>query len=460
MRIFFCTFAGSFSKYLLMKKIAAASAAMVLTCATAMAEGYQVNTLSARQTGMGHTGTALKLGAESMIFNPAGLGFMDQTLEVSGSVTAIIATAHATTPDGKKYTTDNTPSTPMAFNLGMNVYDNLKAGVSFYTPYGSGINWGMNWPGAVLNQKVNLKAFTVQPTLAWRPIPSLSVGVGAMVTWGTVNLNKGLVPNDTFNGMLAAAGLPGISDTPASINLQGKTSITAGVNAGVMWDINSQWTVGFSFRQQMNLRVKCGTASVSYANETAGALLQESLNILNEANFTASMPAAAIYNFGVSYKPIKDLVLAFDAQLTGWNAYKSLDIEFLSEQLAPFNQYIPKNYHNSWTFHLGGQYTLTERLQLRAGLVVDTTPVNKEHYNPETPGMTKIEPSVGFSFSPIKNFSIDASLLYVAGLGEKNASCTYSDLLLAKMGLPSERTFTADYNVHAWNPSIGVTFKF
>lgn len=136
-----------------MKKIAAASAAMVLSCATAMAEGYQVNTLSARQTGMGHTGTALKLGAESMIFNPAGLGFMDQTLELSGSVTAVIATAHATTPDGNKYTTDNTPSTPMAFNLGMNVYDNLKAGVSFYTPYGSGINWGMNWPGAVLNQR-------------------------------------------------------------------------------------------------------------------------------------------------------------------------------------------------------------------------------------------------------------------------------------------------------------------
>ncbi len=29
----------------------------------ASAEGYQINTLSARQNGMGHTGTALKLGA-------------------------------------------------------------------------------------------------------------------------------------------------------------------------------------------------------------------------------------------------------------------------------------------------------------------------------------------------------------------------------------------------------------
>ncbi len=31
----------------------------------AMAEGYQVNTLSSSQLGMGHTGIAMKLGAES-----------------------------------------------------------------------------------------------------------------------------------------------------------------------------------------------------------------------------------------------------------------------------------------------------------------------------------------------------------------------------------------------------------
>lgn len=43
----------------------------MLSACAAMAEGYQINTLSARQLGMGHTGTALKLGSESMIFNPA-----------------------------------------------------------------------------------------------------------------------------------------------------------------------------------------------------------------------------------------------------------------------------------------------------------------------------------------------------------------------------------------------------
>lgn len=56
--------------------------AMALAILPAAAEGYQVNTLSARQNGMGHTGTALKLGAESMIFNPAGLAFDAKTLDL------------------------------------------------------------------------------------------------------------------------------------------------------------------------------------------------------------------------------------------------------------------------------------------------------------------------------------------------------------------------------------------
>lgn len=428
------------------------------------AEGYQVNTLSARQMGMGHTGVAQKLGAESMIFNPAGMAYMDSTIDFSGSFTAVLAEAKATLPSGQVHKTNNDPSTPLAASLGMSVYDNLKVGVSFYTPYGSGINWGENWQGAVLNQSVALKAFTLQPTISYRIIPSLAIGVGAMVTWGTVDLNKGLVPADSFNGVLNQLGQLGVlpagvtwptGDMPASLNLNGKAAVAVGINAGVMWDINEKVTVGASYRSKMNMTVKNGTAALSYANDLAASVLQSQLGVLNQANFTATMPAASVLNFGVSYRPVKKLLLACDAQLTGWSAYKSLDVEFLSEALTPFNQYIPKNYKDSWTFKIGSQYSLTDRLDLRLGLVLDTTPVQDNHYNPETPGMTKIEPSCGFSFYPVKWMSIDASLLYVAGLGKDNVSVDYSDLL-AKVN----RTFTADYNVHAWNPSIGISLHF
>lgn len=445
-----------------MKRILSVVAASAVTLSLA-AEGYQVNTLSARQGGMAHTGVAQKLGAESMYFNPAGLGFMDKTLDLSASVNAVVATAKAKVGD-EWYETDNDVSTPMMVNAAFSIYDNLKAGINLYTPYGSSINWTNNWPGAVLNQSVKLSTFTVQPTVSWRITPKLSIGAGLMVAWGSVDLNKGLVNPATMDAMLALAGNPVKfgNAMPASVNLTGNANIACGFNVGVMYDINSQWTVGANFRSKMTMKVKAGEAKVSYYNDIARGILEEKLSLINEADFTAEMPMPAVLTFGVSYKPVNKLLLAFDAQFTGWSAYKNLNIHFLDDNISPhYDQYIEKHYKNAWSFRLGAQYGITNRFDVRVGLILDLTPVNKDYYNPETPGMTKIEPSVGLSFRPLRNLSIDFSMLYVAGLGEDNAGCDYIDFLLAQSGSGNAvKRFEADYRVHAFVPSLGVSFSF
>lgn len=431
----------------------------MITSLATMAEGYQINTLSAKQLGMGHVGVAMKLGSESMIFNPAGLGFSNKTLDISGSFIAIKANASATA-DGVKYETDNGFSTPMAVSASFKIYDNLQCGLTLYTPYGSSINWGDNWAGAVLSQKVNLKTFTLQPTFAWRITPSLSVGAGLMVSWGNVDLYKGLVSAAS----LLPLGIDTQGITPASINLNGTADVAVGVNLGVMYDINSQWTVGLNWRSKQMMKVKKGEASVLYAVDgPVKQMLQQSLDNINNTNFSAEMPMPQILQAGVTYKPSRKLTLAFDAQFTGWRTYKSLNIGFdiPKELKAVYDQDIEKNYHNAWCFHLGGQYALTERFDVRAGLMVDTTPCDDEFYNPETPGMTKIEPTVGFSFRPIDRLSIDFAFMYVAGLGKDGASCTYRDILQTSLQQkPVDATFTADYKVNAFVPSIGLSYSF
>ncbi|MCM1052146.1 MAG: outer membrane protein transport protein [Paenibacillus sp.] len=487
-----------------MKKVILSALALLLSAGAAMAEGYQVNSLSAKQLGMGHTGVALELGAESMFFNPAGMAFMNKTLDLSGSFTAIMPTATATVqPEGKKYDTDCNAATPIGAHAAFSIYDNLKAGVSFYTPYGSSINWTDNWPGAVLNQNVNLKVFTVQPTVAWAITPKLSVGIGAMISWGSVDLNKGLVTPETADKMITAlkdlgqlpAETPAFGNTtPTSINLTGTAKVTVGFNVGAMYKFNEKLNFGASFRSRMPMRVKAGNASVHYATISQG-LLGDKLGLINNANFTAEMPCPWVLGLGVAYKPIDRLTLAFDARLTGWHTYKKLDIEFLDDNLTKFNQNIEKHYKNSWCYSLGAQYAVTERFDARVGLMVDTSPVNKNFYNPETPGMTKVEPTVGLSFRPIPRLSIDVAFMYVHGCGVKGASCEYTDLLgkmlpgelipaiknallaggiapnpeaalamaqakVDSYGFEPSGKFTADYKLHAFIPSIGISYSF
>lgn len=408
----------------------------------AFAEGYQINTLSTRQLALGHTGVSQKLGSESMYFNPAGMAFMDKTLDLSAGITGIAATASCDYQGGH-YTTNNKISTPLYVYAGFRIYDFLKGGIAFYTPYGSSINWGNNWPGAILSQKVDLKTYTIQPTLSWKITKNLSIGAGLTISWGSVDLYKGLVTPTSMDALLAATGSSyRFGDiTPASINLQGTSKIAVGYNIGAMYDINEKVTIGASYRSKVNMDVQSGEAYVSYANDEAAALLQSTLGLINEANFKAKMPMPYTLTFGASYRPTNKIEISGDAQLTGWKAYKELNIDFISEQLASFDQYLEKNYHNSWAVRLGVNYALTPRLDLRGGISLDLTPVDKEYYNPETPGMSKIAPSLGFSFRPLPGFSIDIACAYIAGLGADDASYVYTDLIYKSypnLGIPPQ----------------------
>lgn len=496
-----------------MKKLLISIAVCAVTALSATAEGYQVNSLSTRQLGMGHTGVALKLGSESMLFNPGALAFSDKTLMLSGSLTAI--SAHATAEiDNSTFKTDNKLSTPLGFYGAFSIYDNLYAGLAFYTPYGSSINWRRNWPGAVLNQNVDLKVYTLQPTLSWRITPKLSVGAGMTIGWGSVNLTKGLVDSKQLDQLMQLQGAANMIQntltgtdlptqyptfgnvSPASANLKGNSEVAVGINVGAMYDINEQWTVGADFRSQLNMNVKSGIVRVEYANDVAQQILQSELNNLNTTNFEASMPCPWVLTAGVSYKPVDRLTLAFDFQFNGWSAYKQLDIAFAEQ--SRFDQHLKKDYRNTTTWHLGAEYALTQRFDLRAGLMIDTNPCNKNYYNPETPGTTRIEPSAGFSFRPVKNLSIDFAFMYVEGLKVKNARGVYDNFLadkynagldtynatlaskpvpgldvtvnqmLAAQGVqaPQFKSMNREchifgtYKIHAFMPSIGVSYSF
>ena len=95
--------------------------------------------------------------------------------------------------------------------------------------------------------------------------------------------------------------------------------------------------------------------------------------------------------------------------------------------------------------------------------MIDQTPVNDNHYNPETPGMTKIEPTVGLSFRPIRQLSVDFSFMYVAGLGKNNVQGSYENFIakaFPALGLEQNPVVKVDYRVHAFAPSIGLRYCF
>ena len=471
------------------KKLVLAAAA-VMTVLSANAEGYQINSQSSRQWGMAHTGTALKLGAESMLFNPAGMVYMNSKFDVSlGSI--LIKSKVDFEQPGYKHETDNPLSTPIFGYFGYKPCEKLAVGISITNPAGNSMVWGDNWVGATHIQEVSLKAFNVQPTISYKINDIVSVGAGLMIDFGSFSQEKGLIEP----GKLDALGdyVPSFnplietfkSQTPVGIELEGSSKVALGFNVGILVNVSPKVTIGATYRSKVKLSVDNGEADIDYtgkANDLIGnvtqitddqikamigakpipeaeknalittligtkqslAELQKTAAVLDNSEFKASMPIPAIFSVGIAYQPNEAWTLTGEAQITGWSAYDKLDITFKTTA-GEIVQSSVKDYENTVAVRLGAQYVVSDFWTVRAGAYMDTPPVQMDNYNPETPSANSYGVTAGATLNPMKNLAIDLSVGYLRG--EKTTG-TFQE------------TFKADYTKSAIMPGIAVRFQF
>lgn len=479
--------------------------ASVASIGTAAAEGYQVNNLSSKQNGMGHTGTALKLNSESLWFNPAAAVFQDAKFDISVGVTGIASKGTYTSlPDYTGQTplvhhvSDNKISTPLYAYLNYKPLEWMSVGVAFNTPFGSTMNWGDDWTGAHLIQSINLAAYNFQPTLSFRLGKHLSVGAGLMLTWGDFDLSRSLLPVGASNAqnqaVMGALQMlqPGMPDLFAeagdrslmSLGIEGKGKLAAGVNIGAMWDINEQWSLGMTYRSKLLMKETDGKIDLRMIDDpaiaqTIGQLLpQLGLDAakITSANVKTELPLPASLTWGVSFRPAPKWQFAVDLQYVLWSAYDALDVEILDAGGAPVLS-IPvseKNYSNTLAFRFGGEFHALEWLTARMGMYVDESPVSSDYLNPETPSMTKLAYTAGLTLRPARWMHIDVAYGYVNSADpERTGSTPYTNPVLgllnqklAAAGVPADRltpattAFSGNYTARAHTFSIGLGFSF
>lgn len=483
-----------------MKRLFLLLASVAIT-STALAEGYQVNTLSAKQLGMGHVGTGMKLNSESIHFNPAATAFQTSKFDISAGITGIFTKATYTANNdytgAKPYSadSDNKMATPMYVYFNYKPIDKLAIGISLTTPYGSSMNWGDNWKGAHLIQSINLQSFSVQPTVSYKICDKLAIGAGMMIAWGNFDLSRSMLPvgaqtNSLIATALTASGMgqyaPIITaagdNALVSAKLQGDAKIAIGANVGIMYDINDEWTLGFSYRSKMKMKATKGTAELKYLNKDVQSILEKTgfIPALNQGTFTAELPMPTNLTWGVSFRPTKKWEFAVDLQWVGWSAYKDLNVSFNEPELKLEDINSVKNYDNTLIFRFGGQFHANKYLTARMGMYVDESPVRSDYLNPETPSMTKVSYTAGLSIRPTKFMSIDIAYGYISSADpERTGSYPYFNSLAYKITYAgaigqgasdavadatakkaANQPFSGNYSLSAHTLSLGLSFSF
>lgn len=519
----------------------------------AFAEGYQVNNMSAKQTGMGHVGTAMQLNSESIFFNPAATAFQKSKFDISVGFTGILSNAHFQTlpypsmdPEqnykiGQIEKSDNGLSTPMHMYFNFKPHKRWAVGLGFYVPDGSSMNWGDHWSGSHLIQNIELKAFTFQPTVSFKVTENFSIGAGLTITWGNFDLKRSvfrigagqelagfLKPQGHINpllmqmvqghvqdymqrhpGVIQPSDLQGaMNDLPATIDgvaadldrreslisarLHGNANVAVGVNAGFLWNINEQWSVGMTWRSRQDMKVSSGASELIYNKNLENAigrimqyagkhrnvvgplLADKGISLQDLANmelpktmgtFATELPLPTSVTWGVSFRPTSRWEFGVDLQWVGWSAYDKLTVNFVNKEEPLISV---KNYSNTLAFRFGGQFDATKFLTARMGFYVDQSPVDSNYLNPETPSMTKVSYTAGLSLRPSKCMSIDLAYCYVSSADperigtypyENNANKIHNQLH-PDQKIPTTEKFEGNYSLHANVFSVGLNFHF
>ncbi|MFN4762469.1 OmpP1/FadL family transporter [Gillisia sp. Q332] len=404
-----------------------------LAAAVTYAGGYRVSLQGQRALGMGHTGVAVVNSAELGFFNPSGLVYLENKLNISAGVSAVFSDVVWQNDEfGQMARTDSAVGTPFYLYASYKVADWLALGLSAYTPYGSSVAWEDDWAGSHLVNNIELQAIYVQALASIKLSKYLSVGGGPIYVNGSVNFNRNL--NRT---------LTDIEGNRSNVTVDASGVAAWGWSASAMFTPTEKLRVGFNYRSEIIIEAEDGGATFSNIPNSP-------LTPFTNTKFDASLPLPAELTVGLSYQFLDKWLFAFDYNQTLWSVYESLDLDFENPSIPDSEN--ARNYQSSSVYRFGLQFDATDRFTLRGGYYFDESPVQAGYFAPETPRNDSNNFTGGLSFNVNDRFAIDAAVLY-SRFDEIDAS--YDFYFENGQAAPFEGT----YKNSAITLGLGVTYK-
>jgi long-chain fatty acid transport protein len=415
-----------------MKKLLLLSVFALATAVT-YAGGYRVSLQGNRSLAMGHTGVAVVNSSESVFFNPAGLVYLENKLNISGGGFGVFSdVAYQNSATGATAMTDSPVGTPFYLYGSYKVTDWLAVGLGVYTPFGSTVEYGDDWAGSHLVNNIDLAAIFVQPTVSIKLNEYFSVGGGPIYVNGSVNFNRNL--NRTISD---------IEGNRSEVTVDATGVTKWGWTVGAMFKPTENLTIGANYRSQIILEAEDGEADFENVPNSP-------LAPFADTTFDAALPLPAEMTVGLAYTFCDKWLFAFDFNRSFWDVYESLDIDFANPNIP--DSFNPRNYKNASTYRFGLQYDATKMFTLRAGYYFDESPVTEGFFSPETPRNDSNGYTAGLTVNISDRLAIDASFLYLH-FNEVDAS--YNGYLENGQVAP----FSGTYKSSAFAPGIGLTYK-
>ena len=154
------------------------------------AGGMHLYEIGTTDLGLAAAGTAARADDASTIYtNPAGMTRLSGHQLTTGVQALYGVAKYESNASGSLGNVNGLRPDANVF-YSHSVSDRLKLGIGLYGNYGMELDFGKQWSGRYLASKVELKAASLQPTVAYKVNEQLSVGGGLVASYGYTTLER------------------------------------------------------------------------------------------------------------------------------------------------------------------------------------------------------------------------------------------------------------------------------
>lgn len=384
--------------------------------------------------------------ASAIHFNPAGLTQLEDK-QISLGATFILNTVEYQGEDISEDMGTRINTIPNFYFAAPIVKNKFAAGLGVTVPYGLQGSWDDEGFARFVVTDFDLRVININPTLAFKPFPFLSIGVGLDYHYAELDLSK-RVNVGLINSVLT--GSPPDLSTPEGFQDTDVHGDAFGYNTGILFNITPRHSIGISFRSKADINFEGKLKLSNLSGATAQIFGSEKFD--SRTKSTLTLPE--MLSFGYAYRHNALWSIEVDVQWTNWSR-----IDVIKSSFEPTNPLLEaskedvRKWNNTFSIGIGGEYKLNEALKARGGYVFHETPIPNESFEPSVPQGSRhgVFAGIGYSWGKKMDKIVDFASGIIIG-EDRNVHNTVGDSV---QGL-----IDGNYDSIAYVITVNFNYKF
>ena len=365
---------------------------------SATANGMRLVSQDGFATSRGEAFVATADNASAVYYNPAGISQLEGD-QIRSGIYALYFDPTFTPPDtapnaGKTYhIKTKTAAAPQLFVTHSMDDTPVTFGLGIYAPHGAGLEWADDTGFRTVGTKSELTYLRVNPVVALKILPGLSIAGGLMADYSKIKLEQGTRP----------------FYLPPQVNFfhfEGD-GFSFGYNLGLLWQPHDMISFGATFRSTTAFNMNGHTEF----QQTPGVIQYERHEA--EADFTFPMTAV----FGLSFRPTPKWNIEVDADYTDWSSFGTITIKQQGSVPNGIKQNPPFTlaWKPSWIYECGVTRYFDNGWRMSAGYLYNQNSVPDANYTPLVADVDRHFVTIGVGR---KGRKIDFDIAYQLGIGK------------------------------------------